>query len=57
MCADIEASILSSSVVLELGVPNVWAKAISASHARILTQIGVHEANVFYQLADTTPSE
>ena len=39
---DVEASILTASLVLELGVPNVWAKAISAAHARILTRIGVH---------------
>jgi trk system potassium uptake protein TrkA len=39
---NLEASILSASVVLELGVGNVWAKAISQSHARILNQIGVH---------------
>ncbi|WP_232211523.1 potassium channel family protein [Nocardioides sp. CF8] len=39
---NLEASILSASVVLELGVHNVWAKAISQSHARILDQIGVH---------------
>jgi trk system potassium uptake protein TrkA len=39
---DLEASILSASVLLKLGVPNIWAKAISESHARILTQIGVH---------------
>ena len=39
---NLEASILSASVVLELDVPNVWAKAISKSHARILNQIGVH---------------
>ncbi|GAB2876521.1 potassium channel family protein [Nocardioides pacificus] len=39
---DIEASLLSASVVMNLGVPNVWAKAISHSHARILSQIGVH---------------
>ncbi len=39
---DLESSILSASVVVHLGVPNVWAKAISLSHARILTQIGVH---------------
>jgi trk system potassium uptake protein len=39
---DLEASILSASVLLTLGVKDVWAKAISASHARILTQIGVH---------------
>ena len=39
---DLEASILAASVVLNLGVPEVWAKAISLAHARILTQIGVH---------------
>lgn len=39
---NLEASILSSSVVVELGVANVWGKAISAAHARILSQIGVH---------------
>ena len=39
---DLEASILTASVLLGLGVPNVWAKAISHAHARILTQIGVH---------------
>jgi trk system potassium uptake protein TrkA len=39
---DLEASILSASVVLRLGVKNVWAKAISHAHAEILRQIGVH---------------
>lgn len=39
---DLEASILSASVALSLGVEQVWAKAISHAHARILTQIGVH---------------
>lgn len=39
---DIEASILTASVALHLGVPNVWGKAVSAPHARILEQIGVH---------------
>ncbi len=39
---NLEVSILASSIVLQLGVGNVWAKAISASHARILTQLGVH---------------
>ena len=39
---NLEASILSASVVLEVGVRHVWAKAISQSHARILDQIGVH---------------
>ncbi|WP_174264730.1 potassium channel family protein [Phytoactinopolyspora halotolerans] len=40
--SDIESSILTASSLVELGVPNIWAKAISNSHARILTQIGVH---------------
>ena len=39
---DLESSILSASVLLKLGVPNIWAKAVSESHARILSQIGVH---------------
>jgi trk system potassium uptake protein TrkA len=39
---DLEASILTASLIIGLGVPNVWAKAISHSHARILTQLGVH---------------
>ncbi|MGN6576443.1 MAG: potassium channel family protein [Nocardioides sp.] len=39
---DLEASILSASVLLSLKVRDVWAKAISESHARILSQIGVH---------------
>jgi trk system potassium uptake protein len=39
---NLEASILTASVVLGLGVPNVWAKATSYAHARILTQLGVH---------------
>jgi trk system potassium uptake protein TrkA len=38
----LESSILSASVLLNLGVPNIWAKAVSKAHARILTQIGVH---------------
>jgi trk system potassium uptake protein TrkA len=39
---DIEASILAASVLLELGVPRVWAKAVSARHGQILERIGVH---------------
>ncbi len=41
--ADLEASILTASLLLQLGVKKVWAKANSASHGRILKQIGVHE--------------
>lgn len=39
---DLESSILSASVLVNLGVPTIWSKAISGAHARILTQIGVH---------------
>ncbi|WP_035812407.1 potassium channel family protein [Jiangella gansuensis] len=40
--SDLEASILTASVLVEMGIPTIWAKAISHSHARILSQIGVH---------------
>ncbi|OFT90313.1 potassium channel family protein [Corynebacterium sp. HMSC28B08] len=40
--SSLESSILTASALLELGVPDVWAKADSKAHARILTQIGVH---------------
>lgn len=39
---DLEASILTASVVVQMGVPSIWAKAISNAHARILRQLGVH---------------
>lgn len=42
MGTNLEASILSAGVALELGVRHVWAKAVSNSHARILDRIGVH---------------
>lgn len=40
--SDLESSILTASVMLDLGIPNVWAKAVTASHSRILTRLGVH---------------
>ncbi|MEV6245749.1 TrkA family potassium uptake protein [Streptomyces sp. NPDC051742] len=39
--SDIEASILVSSNLLEAGVPNIWAKAISRQHGKILERLGV----------------
>jgi trk system potassium uptake protein TrkA len=39
---DMEASILASSVLLELGIQRVWAKAITARHGQILQRLGVH---------------
>ena len=38
---DIEASLLSAGVLVDLGVPEVWAKAITPAHGRILSRIGV----------------
>lgn len=39
---DIEASILITSNLLEEGVPNIWAKAISRQHGQILERLGAH---------------
>jgi trk system potassium uptake protein TrkA len=39
---DIEASILTTSVLVDMCVPHIWAKAISQSHARILAKVGAH---------------
>jgi trk system potassium uptake protein len=42
--SNLEASILTSSILVNFDVRNIWAKAITHSHARILTQLGVHHA-------------
>lgn len=39
---DLEASILTTSVLVDFAVPNIWAKAISHQHARILDRVGAH---------------
>ena len=39
---DVKASILAASLVLQLGVTVVWAKAQDEQHGRILEQLGVH---------------
>lgn len=38
----LEASILTTSNLVEIGVKDIWAKADSDAHARILSQLGVH---------------
>lgn len=43
---DIQASILTASLIMKLKIPRVWAKATSDQHGEILTQLGVH--NVVY---------
>lgn len=47
--ADLEASILTTSLLLQIGVGTVWAKANSASHGLILKQLGAHHV-VFPEL-------
>ena len=40
--SDLESSVLTCSVLIDLGIRSIWAKAISKSHAKILEQLGVH---------------
>lgn len=40
--SDLEDSILTASNLVELGIKDIWAKADSDAHARILRQLGVH---------------
>jgi len=40
--SDIEASVLTAAALVDLGVPNIWAKAITAPHGRILQRVGAH---------------
>ena len=37
---DIESSVLVVSLLLDLGVTNIWAKATSPAHGRILERVG-----------------
>jgi trk system potassium uptake protein TrkA len=39
---DVEASILTASVLVDLEVPDIWAKAITVPHGRILERVGAH---------------
>ncbi|WP_206074389.1 potassium channel family protein [Antribacter gilvus] len=38
----LEASVLITGNLVDLATPQIWAKAISAEHGRILTRIGAH---------------
>jgi trk system potassium uptake protein TrkA len=40
--SNVEASILTASLLLELGIKEIWAKADTDAHGRILKQLGVH---------------
>ncbi|MFE6647406.1 potassium channel family protein [Nocardioides sp. NPDC057772] len=39
---DVESSILTTSILVDFGIPNIWAKAISNAHAKILSKVGAH---------------
>lgn len=40
--SDITASILTASLLLQLKVPVIWAKAVDERHGAVLEQLGVH---------------
>lgn len=40
--SDVEASILTVGVLVDLGVPTIWAKAVTQAHGRILARVGAH---------------
>jgi len=47
---ELEASVLITANLVDIGTPQIWSKAISAEHGRILTRIGAH--HVVYPEAD-----
>ena len=38
----LEASVLITGNLVDIGIPQIWAKAVSNEHARILQRIGAH---------------
>lgn len=40
--SDVEASVLTVLALSEMGVPDIWAKAISSNHGKILEKTGAH---------------
>lgn len=48
--SDVQASILTSSILLSFQIPHVWAKATGEAHGRILEQLGV--GHVIYPEAE-----
>ncbi|MCU1514115.1 MAG: TrkA family potassium uptake protein [Microbacteriaceae bacterium] len=48
--SSIEASVLITANLVDLGVPQIWAKAINRSHGTILTRIGAN--HVIYPEAE-----
>ncbi len=48
--ADVEASVLTTAALADLEIPNIWAKAFTEPHGRILTRVGAH--NVVFPEAE-----
>ncbi|MEU4327164.1 potassium channel family protein [Nonomuraea dietziae] len=40
--SDLEASILTTSLLVDMGIDDIWAKAVSRQHGQILSRIGAH---------------
>jgi trk system potassium uptake protein TrkA len=49
--ASVEASVLAVLALTELGVPQIWARATSEKHAKILSSVGAH--HVIFPEAET----
>lgn len=49
--ASIEASVLTVLALAELGIPQIWARANSEKHAKILSSVGAH--HVIFPEAET----
>lgn len=39
---DIESSILTTSSLVDLGIKEIWAKAVTEAHGKILARVGAH---------------
>lgn len=37
-----QSSILATATLSDIGIPDIWAKALTAQHARILERVGAH---------------
>ncbi|WP_262282974.1 TrkA family potassium uptake protein [Micromonospora sp. MA102] len=49
--ASVEASVLTVLALAELGIPQIWARATSEKHAKILNSVGAH--HVIFPEAET----
>jgi len=39
---DVESSVLATAALVDIGVSNIWAKAITKPHGKILERVGAH---------------